>query len=356
MKNNFSFIFLIKTGFYSNFISHFTFLIRAGFYSNFISHFTLFFTLIFYGLTPHLSSAETNEALDKASLELTHERSLNNKEIKEEKKRFSSTAGFQQVSGFIVSSDHISQFFFNGAYQFKEKWSTSITQALNRHYFLNPNSNDKGLWIQDTALSLNRQFTNLPYKSQLNAGFSSTLPLSYYSQINDILTVSSVYLNWSLKLDSLFNLQSHWIKNLVFSIKPIGRYYLSLYTTSRTFKQSLGGTPLPEFLLGIQSVGLSLNITDYFSLAGSYGRWVIFPYKTNYGRDKSSLYDGYYQRHYYLFSLSGSWIINKKWRTSLSYSHVDRLDRQGRLEMVLFDDYTSTWALSVSYSFSFNSI
>ena len=247
MKNNFFFTFLIRAGLFSNLISHFTFLIRAGFSSNFISHFTFFFALIFYGFTPHLSFAGTNEALDKASLELTHERSPNKEEAKEVKKRFSSTAGVQQISGFIASSDHISQVFFNGAYQFKEKWSASITQALTRHYFLNPNSNDKGVWIQDTVLSLNRKFTDLPYKSQLTAGFSSTVPLSYYSQINDILTVSSVYLNWSLKLDSFFNLQSYWIKNLVFFINPIGRYYFSLYTTSRTFEQSVGGTPLPEF-------------------------------------------------------------------------------------------------------------
>lgn len=331
-------------------------LIRAGLSPKSISHFTFLFTFLFYGLPPPLSSAETNEALDKASLELTHERNPNTEEAKAEKKRFSATAGFQQVNGFIVSADHVSQFLLNGSYRFKEKWSASITQALNRHYFLNPNSNDKGLWLQDTVLSLNRRFTDLPYKSRLNAGFSSTLPLSYYSQINDILTVSSVQLNWSLKLDPLLNLQSHWIKNLVVFVNPIGRYYFSLYTTSRTFKQSLGGTPLPEFLLGIQGVGVSLGITDHFSLAGSYGRWVIFPYKTGYGRDKSSQYDSHYQRHYYLLSLSGSWIINKKWKASLSYSHVDRLDRQGRLEMVLFDDYISTWAMSVSYSFSFNSI
>ncbi len=317
----------------------------------------IFFILIFfYGVIPYLSSAETNEALDKASLELTHERSPNKENTKEKTKRFSSTAGFQQVSGFIVSADHVSQFFLNGSYRFKEKWSASITQSLNRHYFLNPNSNDKGVWIQDMVLSLNRKFTGLPYKSQLNTGLSSTLPFSYYSRVNDIITVSSVYLNWSLKLDPLFNIRSHWIKNLAVFINPIGRYYFSLYTTSRTFKQSLGGTPLPEFLLGIQRVGLSLNITDYFSLAGSYGRWVIFPYKTNYERDKSSQYDSYYQRHYYLLSLSGTWIINNKWKASLSYSHVDRLDRQGRLEMVLFDDYISTWAMSVSYSFAFNSL
>ena len=319
---------------------------------------TKIFSLLFFSIVTFSnvasSSPETNTSFDKASAELIYERKPTNKKVKQ---RFTSTTGFQQINGFIVSTDHISQLFFTGAYRFKENWSVSITQTLNRHYFLNPNSNDKGLWIQDTVLSLNRKFTDLPYKSRLNIGLSSTLPLSHYSQINDILTVSTVYFNYSLNLKPLLNLQSKWVKNLIFFIKPVGRYYMSFYTTTRTEKQSLGGTPLPEFLFGIQELGLSLNITDYFSLTGSFGRWIIFPYKiTSYERDKYSPYDGYYQRHYYLFSLSGSWNIKKKWNVSLSYSHIDRLDRQGRLEMVLFDDYISTWALSVAYSFAFNSI
>ena len=320
------------------------------------STFFIFFLIpILAGFIPLSSFAETNTSLDKASVELVYEKDPTTK-IKNEKKRFTSTAGLQQINGFIVSTDHISQLFFTGAYQFKKNWSVSLTQTLNRHYFLNPNSNDKGLWIQDTVLSLNKQFTDLPYKSRLNVALSSTLPLSYYSQINGILTVGTASFNWSLKLDPLLNLQSKWIKNLTVFIKPVARYYVSFYTTSRTSGQSLGGTPLPEFLFGIQGLGVSLNITDYFSLAGSFGRWIIFPYKTNYTRDTLSPYDDYYQRHYYLFSLAGSWKIRKKWNVSLSYSHVDRLDRQGRLEMVLFDDYISTWSLSASYSFSFNSI
>ena len=32
--------------------------------------------------------------------------------IEEDRKRFSSTAGFQQINGFIISADHITQIFF----------------------------------------------------------------------------------------------------------------------------------------------------------------------------------------------------------------------------------------------------
>jgi len=304
---------------------------------------------------------KTSSELDKASSELIYNKTSVDK-IKN--KRLALTAGFHQINGFIISADHISQLFFTGVYRFKNDWSVALAQFLNRHYFLNPNSNDLGLWIQDTELSINKKFTNLPYKSQLSMRLSSTLPLSYYSQINDILTVGTAQLNWSLNLNPLLNLQSQWIKNLTVFINPVIRYYVSLYTTTPTLgkstdgipgiKQSIGGSPLPEFLFGIPGMGVSIGITDYFSLSGTYGRWVIFPYKTGYARDKSSFYEDYYHRHYYLFSLSGSWQIKKDWTVSLSYSHVDRLDRQGRMEMVLFDDRISSWFLSTSYSFFFD--
>ena len=302
--------------------------------------------------------------MDKASSELIHDRASFDK-IKKEKKRLAFTAGFRQINGFIINADHISQLFFTGTYQFENDWSVALAQFLNRHYFLNPNSNDMGLWIQDTELSINKKITNLPYKSQLNMQLSSTLPFSYYSQVNDILTVSTAQLNWSLNLNSLLNLQSRWwIKSLSVFISPVIRYYVSLYTTTPTFResadgitrieQSTGGSPLPELLFGIPGMGVNIGITNYFFLSGTYGRWVIFPYKTSNPRDISSSYDDYYHRHYYLFSLSGSWKIKKNWNISLSYSHVDRLDRQGRMEVVLLDDRISTWSLSTSYSFSFD--
>ena len=267
-------------------------------------------------------------------------------------KPFNFSLGFQQISGFIESADRVTQGFLTGTYRFKESWSLSASQTLNRHYFLNPNSHDKGLWIQDTIFSLNKKFT--PYKTRLRVGLSSTLPLSYYSNVNDIFTVSTLYLNWGVKLDPYLNLKSAWFKNLTLFVKPVGRYYLSRYTTSRTEGQSLGGTPLPQFLAGVQSMGLSFSVTDRFSFNGAYGRWVIYPYKTQYARDENSQYDEYYLRHYYLFSFATSWRITKQWSLSLSYSHVDRLDRQGRAEIVFFDDQVSSWSLSTSYSFSFD--
>ena len=294
--------------------------------------------------------------MDQASSELIYEKTDKDDRLQTEaKKKFAFTLGFQQINGFIASSDRISQLFANGLYRFKKTWSASASQTLNHRYFLNPGGHDKGLWIQDTALSLNKIFPNLPYNNTVSFSLSSTLPLSLSSRINDIITVSSAYMNWRIILDPFFNGKPHWIKNIALFIKPVGRYYVSRYTTSRTENQSFGGTPLPELLLGLQSAGFSLSITDYASLAGSYGRWIVFPYKTNYRRDGHSPYSDYYQRHYYLFSLRGNVKI-EEWALSLSYSLVDRLDRQGRLETVVFDNRLSTWGFSLSYSFSFNSL
>ncbi len=314
----------------------------------------LLLTIAWWAYSPALAD---EDELDTATLELVYEKATEDpNQIKKKKQQFGLSIGFQQVNGFIVSADHISEFFLKGLYNLNEEWSFSVLQSLNRNYFLNPNSEDQGLWIQDPVFITQRSFLKLPLNSLLKIGLSTTAPLSYKSQINDILTVSSVYFSWSLKLDPLLKWQSKWAKNFVIFFQPVARYYSSFYKTSRTLGQSLGGTPLPEFLTGIQKIGFSFDITDYFYLTGSYGRWVIFPYKTKYGRDSSSNYDSYYQRHYYSFFLETGLNIKPGWDFALSYSLTDRLDRQGRIETVLFDDRLSLWAVSVSYSFAFDSI
>ena len=310
----------------------------------------------FVSLASENSKKGTDFFLDAASSELVHKgRPVDEKQIKEAKK-FEFKVGFKQINGFIVSADRINQLLFSGIYRFADTWSFSLSQDLNHHYFLNPNSRDKGFRIQDTDLFVNKQFTDLPYESKLKLSFSSTLPLSHASRAIDTVTVSTAYLTWSLKLDPLVNLHSKWIKDIVFFVKPVTRYYFSRYTTTRTKGQSLGGTPLPEFLLGLEAIGLACTIRDYVSLKGAYGRWIVSPYKTKYKRDRHSFYNKYYKRHYYLFFLEGSVRIKKQWEASLSYSLIDRMDRDGRFEMVLFDDRLSTWAFSVSYFFAFDSI
>ena len=214
--------------------------------------------------------------MNEASKDLIYEKTPSDTEkSKEEKGRLKSTASFRQINGFADSSDRINQLLFTGNYSFKKLWSVSLAQTLNQHYMVNPRSKDWGLRIKDTILSINRRFN--PYKSQLTLSFSSTLPFSDHSQINDILTVSTAYLKWNLKLNPLLNFKSKWIKKPVFFIQPFSRYHISAYTTGPTKGQSSGGIPLPKFSFGLQNMSLKFDITDYFSLTGSYGNWLIFP-------------------------------------------------------------------------------
>ena len=300
------------------------------------------------------SNAQVNTVLDEVSSEINQEQIINNIYIQPDK-RFSVIVDFRQVSGFIVSADHISKLFLIGHYRFKKNWALFLAQPIHRHYFLNPNSNDRGMWVQDTMLSIDR---NLPFSknNQLTVRASSSLPLSYDSRLNGILTASSIDLKWNAGLDSVLDLQTKWIKNVTFFIRPVFRYYFSLYTTTPTDRQSEGGSLLPEWLFGVPEIGISINLTDHFYFKGGYGRWIIFPYQTKYIRDKYSNYKELYQQHYYEFFLSGTWRVNKQWSVALSYRHTDRLDRDGRLETVLFDDRISTWDLSTSYVFSFDSL
>lgn len=296
-----------------------------------------------------LSAFSEINPVDKIVSELFYEKDSPITDEKTEKP-FSSSFGIEHINGFINSADRINQFFLIGSYKFLETWSFSLSQNVNQHYFRNPNSNDKGVWIQDTLFSLKKKFKNPSGKSSFTTGVSSTLPLSYYSQVNDIWTVSTAYFTWRLNLDSFItSYKPDWIKDISFSVKPIARYYFSEYTTTPTEGQSLGGVPLPELLMGIQKMSLTANIRDRFSLTGSYGRWWISTYKI-----ANDDYDyKRYLQHFYFFSFIGSVKIQKHWKLSFSYSHIDRMDKQGRFETVFLDDRLSTWSLSVVYSLSF---
>ena len=309
----------------------------------------LCFLSFLFSVFVSLSAFSENQPIDKALSELLYEKDLT-QTSKETDKPFLSTVNLGYINGFINSADRINQLSLTGSYQFLETWSLSFSQTINQHYFLNPNSRDKGIWIQDAVLSLQKQFKNLLKEDSLITGLSSTLPFSHYSQVNDIWTVSTAYIVWSLKLDSfLSSYKPEWIKDIFISIKPIARYYFSEYTTTPTKGQSLGGTPLPQFLVGIQSMGLKAHITDRFSLMGSYGRWMVSTYTI--GSDK---YDyKKYLSHFYLFSFVGSFKIHKQWDLSFSYSHLDRVDKQGRRQVVFLDDRLSTWSVAATYSFSF---
>ena len=304
----------------------------------------------------------TVNPIDKIISELIYEKGTESAPDKSDKteKPFFSKINLSYINGFINSADRMNQLSLIGSYKFLKSWSLSVSQSMNHRYFLNPNSRDKGLWIQDTLLILQKQFKKPSLKSNFTAGVSSTLPLSYYSQVNDIYTVSTAYLIWSLTLDSFLSPHKPtWIKNITFSIKPIARYYFTEYTTTPTIGQSLGGVPLPQFLGGIQNISLSANITNRFSFIGTFGRWWISTYTFEF--DKTEYNDSYnnknykkYLRHYYLLSMAGRFKINKQWNISFAYTHVDRIDKRGRVEVVLLDDRLSTWALSATYSFSFH--
>ena len=216
--------------------------------------------------------SETNP-IDKTVSELIYEKDAETA-FDETENPFSSTISLGHNNGFINSADRINQLSLTGSYNFLKSWSFSFSQNLNQHYLLNPESKDKGLWIQDTLLFLQRQFKKPSLKSSFTAGVSSTLPLSHYSQVNDIYTVSTAYLVWSLKLDSFLNpYKPNWIKNITLSIKPIARYYFTEYTTTPTEGQSSSGTPLPQFLAGIRSLSLKTNITG--SLLSYRNLWTM---------------------------------------------------------------------------------
>ncbi len=266
---------------------------------------------------------------------------------------FSLKAGLGYTSGFITSADRAARFFASGSYQLSESLSFSLSQSLNQSFILNPNSGDTGLWVQDTLLSLQRRFELSSEESILTAGLSASLPLSYHSRLNDIYSLGTAYFMWRLKLDPFLKFLPKEIKSVTFSLKPAARHYFSKYTTSPTAGQSDGGAPLPQLLFGIQAAGLSMDITDYFSLSGSYGQWAVSVYdispaiaaRPNY---KKRL------RHFYILSLAGVFKPGGQWELSLSYSHGERLDQQGRTEAVAFDKWVSVWAFSLSRSFSFD--
>ena len=276
---------------------------------------------------------------------------------------FSSVFGFQQVSGLTESRDRITRLSFVGLWKAHSGYVVFLDQALDRHYFLNPLSEDKGLWIQDTQVGVRAK--GLKWASgEVGGEGSLTLPLSYKSRVNSAITRFEAVAGLQVDLKSLAasgflvagdqEAQQRFFKNLKFFVQPFGRWYLSRYTTTPTLRgdlfQTRGGEPLPRFLWGLKGVGLSVDVGEGFSLRGSLGRWVVFPYRTRY-ENSFKLYGGRsYGQHFYLISLSASYKPAPKWKLSLSYLHQGRLDKEGRWEFLLLDDRTSLWSASVSYT------
>ena len=290
--------------------------------------------------------------LDNASSEFVYE-----KETKNQKALLNLTA--QQITGFIESTDSITQLSASLTYPIKNKLSFLITQVLNRNYYIKTDEIDNtGLWIQDTILSLNKQAQWFK-DSQFFFDLSSSLPISYYSRLNKVVTKTRLSMNASLNMLPLLKIKSSAIQKLNFFIQPAFWYYLSAPVTpiEKTNKkgerviQSLGGSPLPQILYGLQNIGVSLKVSDQLSFSSSVGRWNIIPYKVK-SKNEFSLYDKKYHKPYYSLSLSAKYQIFKSLDLQLSYSHVDRLDKGGQIQNpVLFDDQVSTWIVSASYSF-----
>ena len=293
--------------------------------------------------------------LDSASSEFVYE-----KETKNQKALLNLTA--QQITGFIESTDSITNLSASLTYPIQDKLSFSITQVLNRNYYIKTDEIDNtGLWIQDTVLSLNKTaqwFTD----SQFSFGLSSSLPISYYSRLNKVVTVTSLSMNASLKMLPLLKIKSSVIKELNLFIQPAFRYYLSAPVTpikkinkkGEQVIQRLGGSPLPQILYGLQNIGVNLKVSDKLSFSSSVGRWNIMPYKVK-SKNEFSLYDKKYHKPYYSLSLSAKYQIFKSLGLQLAYSHVDSLNKGGQIQNpVLFDDQVSSWLVSASYSFGKN--
>ncbi len=323
----------------------------------------VFFTIRFFLIFLIFGAGGKNSHFKKANLTLVYKESKSTPQQEREKK-FKGAFQLQQISGFIESADTITRFAFSGSWQLWDPWSVSVSQAWNRHYFLNPLSRDTGIKIQDSVLAVSAYKKWPDFHSGVSGGLSSTLPFSTRSRVFGLVTVSEVFFNGTLQLHSLWDSffeNPFKFKSLSFFIYPFGRYYTSFYTTTPTrregaegevFMQSRGGEPLPEFLWGLKRMGLNFGVNDKFSVAASYGRWVIFPYKTRFQRDGLSPYLRTYGRHYYLISFSLRFKPLEKWTLQAAYVHQNRVDRQGRREILLLDDRISVWSLMASYSFS----
>ena len=298
-----------------------------------------------------------------ASLNLIYEKTAGEEEEGKDsspladQKTYNISGGFRQIFGFIESADRISQLFVTGSARLQKSWVASFSQQLSFHY-LNKEPGKYDHWQLEDSLFYIKRTDKLPYKSSVNTSASLSLPLSDSSRRNNKWTEATASVSGNLQLDAWLkkagDFKPSWLKNIALFAEGVGRYYLFEKTTTPTIGQSAGGRPLPQYLFGLRQTGLRFNITDYVSLTGLAGGWMISPYKT-YARDAHSSYLGLgdFPRIYYMFSFSSAFKW-KQWTASASYSQLDRLDKLGRKQVFMFDDQRSTWSLSLSYAFSFD--
>ena len=316
-----------------------------------------FFLVVFFTAISLASRAESPKKPDTLFEKIVRDLIYDQDEKYPIKKQeqFKATIGYRHINGFIENYNWSQELFLNANYQFKKSWVFYLNQSLRCQRFINSKSSDTCLRLSDTSLSLQKILNKLPFNSSARLGLSSSLPTSALSQVERLqgtLNTSKLYLNWSMALLPALGLETTKIKSLNLLVQPMARYYFSLYKTTPTAQNSVGGRPLPWFSLGVQRLALSLSLTDSLSFSTNLGYWFIFLHKISYLRDKHSPYKQSYPINIYNISLSGNWQITKQWGLSLSYSLNDRVNRQGRSRVLFFDDRYSSWAFSVYYNFS----
>ena len=101
--------------------------------------FLIFLVLISSYNEVHASQLEA-QVLSDLSLENIDQVKRLLKQDKKEQPPFSLQFGFNQINGMITGADLLSRLSLSLSYAFKWSWSLYFKQSMDKHYYLNPNS------------------------------------------------------------------------------------------------------------------------------------------------------------------------------------------------------------------------
>ena len=206
----------------------------------------------------------------------------------------------------------------------------SVTLPVNKYYVVDPGQPE---WaVQDASVALTRLVDPDILGLSISHRVSATIPLSEYSRDNGRRTRLGTKLSASGSVGKVRYVSG---VNL--------RYYMNEYRTT-VATDGRGGTPLPWFSYGVsQSLAYSWHRKWVGTLSGYYSElW--------FEDTRESTATPWIPEHPYGVNLAASYTPHVGYAVTAGMSQGSRFEQNGRVEFVVFDTYTTTWFLTLSYS------
>lgn len=251
---------------------------------------------------------------------------------------FSGSLGADHTGGFRKDIDPVSTLNIGLNLKFNDVYRIGVSQAFSKVYFVTENENE--VKAEDTAFSAGVRFYSNPEIVSISQSFSATAPVSQTSRQYEIMSRVATSTTFTFPVVD---------KIVTLALSPGATYTFNKYATTPVSLDG-GGRPLQQSTIGLGgSLGLQLTEKWDMNFSASYKR--IFYEKSQYENETSDLGLLNPPEHAYAFSAGTSYTFFDAFNVSISVAQADRVEKEGGIEVVVYDETATLWSAGMTYSF-----